>query len=645
MKIKIVIKTLGIGLIAIILLAIVLKGVIARYFFDYEIEKIKSNHGLSVSAEKLEFTGIRTIGFYNLTLATLNSDTIAHFDTLETKLSIASFLWLKINPLEISVSNSILNIHNAISYNNWKCENEKPKPLKQFNEKNSSVRGISSMLRKVFGFSTAHFDIRNFTVRYTDSLYNESLRIPRLTYQGNEFLTEAYYADSNGYCKFNIAGFTSKKDNSLNITVSNDTGLTKIPFIEPLLNISAYFKTAAVAIQASEISSNKIQLKVKTKATKMRFIGARIAEAPVDVDSASFSSNIKIEPHSYCLDSSSVISFNKMKANLGVCYSTNPDTTIDIKFRTFESPWQELIESLPHGLFGNLSGIRVGGKFQYSLNVNVDLHNVDSLTIEPKLTSKGFCILSYGRTNLTAINDTFTHDVYVDGSFVKSIHLNRSNAAYTPLDNISPFIRWAVITSEDGSFYNHRGFDLDGIRYAMACNIREKRFARGGSTISQQLIKNLYLDRNKNITRKFEEFLLVWMIENLSIVSKDRMLEIYLNIIEWGPNIYGAKEACEYYFGKKPSEVSLREALFLAYIIPRPTKFKYLFEDESHLKPFMQNSFEFVSQKMLTRGYISEDDYSAIQTEAEFRLLGDAKYVLSTQTSAVDSVTTIEQEE
>ncbi|KAB2866585.1 MAG: hypothetical protein F9K37_13910, partial [Bacteroidales bacterium] len=264
------------------------------------------------------------------------------------------------------------------------------------------------------------------------------------------------------------------------------------------------------------------------------------------------------------------------------------------------------------------------------LQVNLNTNNPDSLQIEPKLISKGFNIQSYGNTNFSALNDTFTHRIYNDGVFIKSIRVG-DGKEFISLNSISPFLRWAMITSEDGSFYNHRGFDLDGIRYAMACNIKEKRFARGGSTISQQLVKNLYLNRNKNITRKFEEFLTVWMIENNSIVSKDKMLEIYLNIIEWGPNVYGVKEACHYYFNKKPNEISLQEALFLAYIVPRPTKFKWVFDDENHLKPFMLNSFEFVSNKMLNRGYITDDDYSSILSIDEFNLNGEAKKLIAKQ--------------
>jgi len=104
----------------------------------------------------------------------------------------------------------------------------------------------------------------------------------------------------------------------------------------------------------------------------------------------------------------------------------------------------------------------------------------------------------------------------------------------------------------------------------MILNIKERRFARGGSTITMQLVKNVFLNRNKTIARKMEEILLVWLIENQQLCSKERMFEVYLNIIELGPHIYGANEAAHFYFNKDASKLTLPESIFIASIIPRP---------------------------------------------------------------------------
>src|SRR6476620_7713093 len=116
-------------------------------------------------------------------------------------------------------------------------------------------------------------------------------------------------------------------------------------------------------------------------------------------------------------------------------------------------------------------------------------------------------------------------------------------------------------TSEDPSFMSHRGFITAAFKESITKNIKTKKFTRGASTISMQLIKNVFLTREKTLSRKLEEILLVYVLENNRISSKDRMLEVYFNIIEWGPNVYGIGEAAQFYFQKKPSDLTLNECL------------------------------------------------------------------------------------
>jgi len=103
---------------------------------------------------------------------------------------------------------------------------------------------------------------------------------------------------------------------------------------------------------------------------------------------------------------------------------------------------------------------------------------------------------------------------------------------------------------------------------------------RGASTISMQLVKNLFLERQKTIARKLEEMIITWLIEENRLVSKERMFEIYLNIIEWGPQVYGAQEEARFYFDKDVADLTLAEAIFMAGIIPQPKRFMVSFDAE-----------------------------------------------------------------
>ena len=139
---------------------------------------------------------------------------------------------------------------------------------------------------------------------------------------------------------------------------------------------------------------------------------------------------------------------------------------------------------------------------------------------------------------------------------------------WVPLHRISPHLLQAVMTGEDLDFYNHGGVDLYELQQSIKRNWREKRWARGGSTITMQLAKNLYLSTRKTPVRKILELVITLELEQ--ILPKARILEIYLNVIEWGDHRYGAEAASRHYFGKSAAALAPAEAAWLAAIIPNP---------------------------------------------------------------------------
>ena len=213
---------------------------------------------------------------------------------------------------------------------------------------------------------------------------------------------------------------------------------------------------------------------------------------------------------------------------------------------------------------------------------------------------------------------------------------------FRPISKIPAFLQSSVLTSEDPSFFQHRGFLEDAFRESIVTDIKEKRFARGGSTISMQLVKNVFLSRQKTIARKLEEALLVWLIENQNLVTKERMFEVYLNIIEWGPLIYGANEASRFYFRKDVSRLTLAESIFLASIIPRPKWFKYSFDETGHLRESQVGYFKLLSEKMVTRGLITQHDYDRFIPDVELK--GPAKLMLK-KNDSIPADSTIYEEE
>jgi monofunctional biosynthetic peptidoglycan transglycosylase len=143
---------------------------------------------------------------------------------------------------------------------------------------------------------------------------------------------------------------------------------------------------------------------------------------------------------------------------------------------------------------------------------------------------------------------------------------------WVSLSNISPYLVKAIIIAEDDKFWSHHGFDVDAMQKALEKNIEKGKLKFGGSTISQQLVKNLYLTPAKNPVRKLKEAIITWRVERT--LSKRRILELYLNVVEWGEGIFGAEMASQRYFGKPAALLTAEEAAKLAAILPNPIRFK-----------------------------------------------------------------------
>jgi monofunctional glycosyltransferase len=173
--------------------------------------------------------------------------------------------------------------------------------------------------------------------------------------------------------------------------------------------------------------------------------------------------------------------------------------------------------------------------------------------------------------DVTPLNDrraTLTIEVRDWQGQQHPFRLGPQNMYWTPLDAIPSEMKWAVIVAEDASFYEHQGIDVPALREALKYNLEQKRLARGASTITQQLAKNIFLSREKSLWRKLREFLVARRMEHE--LSKGRILELYLNVIELGPNVYGVGHGARHFFDKTSGQMTPAECALLAAILPGP---------------------------------------------------------------------------
>jgi len=159
-----------------------------------------------------------------------------------------------------------------------------------------------------------------------------------------------------------------------------------------------------------------------------------------------------------------------------------------------------------------------------------------------------------------------------------------------------------------------------------------------------QLVKNVFLESRKTVARKAQEALITWVIESNRLVPKERLLEVYLNIIEWGPGVYGITEASHFYFAKSPDALTLAESIFLASLVPHPRYYRYSVDAAGCMRPFLIPFFKVVSGYMLRREQISQDEYDRLVPDIE--LTGPARDLVRNRPGPIpDSVETMIRED
>jgi monofunctional biosynthetic peptidoglycan transglycosylase len=189
------------------------------------------------------------------------------------------------------------------------------------------------------------------------------------------------------------------------------------------------------------------------------------------------------------------------------------------------------------------------------------------------------------------------------------------NPNWTPSGRIPAEMKWAVILAEDANFYKHEGFDVKAIKNAIKYDLEKKSLKRGASTITQQTAKNLFLSREKTITRKLKEIYLAYRMEQE--LTKGRIIEFYLNVVELGPMVYGIGHGSRYYFGKPASALTPRECAFLAAMLPGP---RLAYNPYKNLGKVLKRS-DMILRLLRQKGVLSEGEYQAALS-AELNIAG-----------------------
>jgi len=269
---------------------------------------------------------------------------------------------------------------------------------------------------------------------------------------------------------------------------------------------------------------------------------------------------------------------------------------------------QRVLNAIPVELAPYMAGYKVRGTFDADIHVDIDWRDLDATLLDGSVGIKHCKVTDEPADSPKRLKDEFEHSVEVEQGEWISFDVGPSNDEFVPFDQISPYLVKSIMSTEDSAFYEHHGFIPTEFRTALVNNLKAGKFVQGASSITMQMVKNVLLYREKTLARKLQELFLTWHVENT--LEKDRILEIYFNVIEYGPGLYGIGPAAYHYFGKKPKDLTPTEAAFFSTILPSP-KERYKQYCAGTLTKWTTGKIERTLQIMLKRDRLTQSEYDA----------------------------------
>jgi len=278
--------------------------------------------------------------------------------------------------------------------------------------------------------------------------------------------------------------------------------------------------------------------------------------------------------------------------------------------------------SIPRALIPRLSTLRAHGRAWFDARLTLDLADPYGLELKVKGDLDACEVLSLGpRVDLGALRRNFVHHpVEPERGRLDKIRVGRGTREWIGSEELPELVKATAWVTEDRRYFDHGGVRWDLIERALKMDLEHERFVYGGSTVTQQPVKNLYLDRGKSLARKLEEAIIAWQMEK--VLSKDEILTIYVNVIEYGPDIYGVRHAASFYFGKRVEDLDALEVAFIMGLKPYPAQ-GYKQWLAGSLKPWWVRRVKHVLGMVAARSEVVTQDmidvFAAVDFQPHFR--------------------------
>ncbi len=605
-------KILGAFLILAVIGFFVFRNTILDKAIARIAEKMQTEYNADFTVGSAAFKGLSNIELSNISLKPKQADTLLDIETLKTSINLMQLLTGDLQLGTLEMKNGYIQLvknNKGKNFDAFLKRKKTSEPVPDKAESPDYARRTYKLLHRALNLVPTDMRLENLTLKMDDRGRKVNMNLKELRLADKQLESYISVKSDSVVQACEVKGFADPRGKQADLKFFNsDSGRIAVPYINERYGIRSGFDSIRVNVSNMDLDGDEFRLEGFASIGNFMVNHPKIAKKNVVIENAKFDYNVLFGPDFIELDSTSTVELNKITLKPFARYSIEKDTTYQLKGQIPKMLAQDFINSLPNGLFTHFEGMETEGSFSYSLDFMYNQNKPNDIIFDSSIKKDGFRIKKYGEADLAKLNTSFIYRAIENGVRQRAIVVGPENPNYTPYELIPNHLKNAVLTSEDPSFFHHSGFINEAFKQSIVKNIKTKKFARGASTISMQLVKNVFLTREKTLSRKLEEILLVYILENNRIASKQRMFEVYLNVIEWGPNVYGIGEAANYYFEKQPIALTLDECLYLASIVPRPKAFMWRFDTTGELKEYAVRHDNYIKSLMLRRGLITPQD-------------------------------------
>lgn len=296
---------------------------------------------------------------------------------------------------------------------------------------------------------------------------------------------------------------------------------------------------------------------------------AALAHEPIEGLSVGLRGAVRIDPVQRRIETDGIeVNVNGITmAAAGWVERSADRLAFDTRIRMPTTSCDAIRRALPANVTGALQDLQFSGTLAIDIHLALDTRHLPATQLEVDVNDQ--CNIAHDglMQGIGRLSGPFVQRVQ-EPQGVRAFITGPGTPAWVPLSEISPYVINAVLFREDGTFYQHHGVDVHQVRAAIVRNVAAGRFVYGASTLSMQLAKNIFLAREKTLVRKLQELVFTWYLERS--MDKDSILELYLNVVEFGPGIYGIGPASRFFFGCEPRELTPLQAIYLATVLPNP---------------------------------------------------------------------------